>query len=82
MNHYRSDKRDAFSRAEALLAEGGDAELRYACLELRLCMESLAYEKLLTYTPRGLFFVQYTRTTPTSVSHFAQWIRYGNAQRL
>jgi hypothetical protein len=47
INHY-----DCLERAKVLLASGDDASLRYACLELRYCMEAVTYEKLRAYAPR------------------------------
>ena len=44
------NKRSCLERARILLAEGKPESLRYACLELRYCMEAIAYEKLRLYT--------------------------------
>lgn len=38
------------ARAQALLAEPTSGNLRYAALELRLCIEALTYEKLRTFS--------------------------------
>jgi predicted RNA-binding Zn-ribbon protein involved in translation (DUF1610 family) len=46
------DKRSCFSRARALLATNDDEVLRYACLELRFCIEAVTYDKLRTYAAR------------------------------
>jgi hypothetical protein len=46
------NKYDCLSRAKALMASGDAASLRYACLELRFCMEAVTYEKLRAYAPR------------------------------
>lgn len=46
------DKRACLGRAKRSLAQGTDEDLRYACLELRFCMEALAYEKLRDYEDR------------------------------
>jgi len=46
------DKASCFERAKRLLASGDDSVLRYVCLELRFCLEAIAYEKLRTYTKR------------------------------
>lgn len=42
-------KRDCFQRAKKLVENGDQESLRYACLELRQCIESVCYSKLLTY---------------------------------
>jgi hypothetical protein len=42
-------KRDCFQRAKELVENGDPVSLRYACLELRQCIESISYSKLLTY---------------------------------
>lgn len=46
------DKRSCFSRAKSLLATQDDQVLRYVCLELRLCIEAITYDKLRTYANR------------------------------
>ena len=46
------EKQDAFSRAEELLAQAKDEILRYAILEVRRCLEAVAYEKLWIYRER------------------------------
>ena len=46
------NKFDCLQRAKKLLASNNLAELRYACLELRMCMEAITYEKIATYAPR------------------------------
>jgi hypothetical protein len=43
------DKRSCMARAEALLSDPTSANLRYAALELRLCIEALTYEKLCSF---------------------------------
>lgn len=45
-------KRLHYQLAKEHLASGDDARLRYAALELRLCLESITYQKLETYTKR------------------------------
>jgi hypothetical protein len=45
-------KDDCLGRARRLLASDDSAALRYACLELRLCMEAVTYEKLRAYASR------------------------------
>jgi hypothetical protein len=45
-------KHDHIQRARHFIEAGGDAELRYAALELRLAIESIVYEKLRLYAPR------------------------------
>jgi len=45
------DKSSCFARAKKMLSLG-DGSLRYACLELRFCMEAMAYDKLNTYSKR------------------------------
>jgi hypothetical protein len=44
-----SDKRDHLKRARALLATGSAADLRYAALELRMCLEAMTYDKLRSF---------------------------------
>lgn len=44
------DKRSCMARAQALLAEATPESLRYAALELRLCIEALTYEKLRAFS--------------------------------
>lgn len=43
------DKRSCISRAQALLANPTPENLRYAALEIRLCIEALTYEKLRSF---------------------------------
>jgi ribosomal protein S27AE len=43
------EKRSCLERARIQLADGKSESLRYACLELRYCIESIAYEKLRLY---------------------------------
>lgn len=49
MSSYSFDKKDCLNRAEVLLEKGDIASLRYACLELRQCIEVIAYKKVSTY---------------------------------
>ncbi|MBU2871919.1 hypothetical protein [Colwellia sp. E2M01] len=42
-------KRDCFERAKELVERKETVALRYACLELRQCIESICYSKLKTY---------------------------------
>jgi len=44
------DKRSCLARAQSLLAESTPESLRYAALELRLCIEALTYEKLRAFS--------------------------------
>lgn len=44
------DKHSCLARATALLAAPTHENLRYAALELRLCIEAITYEKLRTYS--------------------------------
>lgn len=44
------DKHSCMARAQALIAEPNDENLRYAALELRLCIESLTYGKLRSFS--------------------------------
>jgi transcription elongation factor Elf1 len=46
------NKFDCLARAKTLMASGDAASLRYACLELRFCMEAVTCEKLRAYAPR------------------------------
>ncbi|WP_293935464.1 hypothetical protein [Iodobacter sp.] len=46
---YSFHKKECFNRAKDLIAKGDEASLRYACLELRQCIESVAYDKLRLY---------------------------------
>jgi predicted RNA-binding Zn-ribbon protein involved in translation (DUF1610 family) len=52
MNGAYLNKVDCLTRAKTLMAAGDAASLRYACLELRFCMEAVTYEKLRAYAPR------------------------------
>jgi hypothetical protein len=45
-------KHECLERAKRLLASGDPAALRYACLELRFCLEAVTYEKLRAYSSR------------------------------
>lgn len=49
---YAFNKRAYLNRAEHLLEKNDEDLLRYVCLELRFCLEAIAYEKLRTYAPR------------------------------
>jgi hypothetical protein len=42
-------KRGCFQRAQNLLKSGDSASLRYACLELRYCIEAICHEKVKLY---------------------------------
>lgn len=44
------DKRSCYAQAKELLSAPGTNHLRYAALELRLCMELLTYEKLRSFS--------------------------------
>lgn len=44
------DKRSCMTRAKALLVNPTPEDLRYAALELRLCIEALTYEKLRSFS--------------------------------
>jgi hypothetical protein len=44
------DKRSFLRRAKALLDAGNDADLHYAALDLRLCIEAITYGKLQSFT--------------------------------
>lgn len=46
---YHFDKQETFERAKKLIEENTPASLRYACLELRYCIEQICYEKLKLY---------------------------------
>lgn len=46
---YSFHKKDCLERAKKLLVKADEASLRYACLELRQCIESIAYDKLIMY---------------------------------
>jgi len=45
----RYDKRAILTRAKDLLASGREEDLRYASLELRMCIERICYDKLMLY---------------------------------
>jgi hypothetical protein len=49
---YLPEKRRAHARAVELLSRQDDSVLRYACLELRGCLEAVAYDKLMVYKKR------------------------------
>jgi hypothetical protein len=44
------NKTECIDRARSLIATGDEVSLRYAALELRMCMELITYEKLRTYS--------------------------------
>jgi len=44
------NKRQCLDRAQNMLSKEDDSFLRYACLELRFCMEAITYEKLNAYS--------------------------------
>jgi len=46
------DKHSCMTRAKALLSAPTAENLRYAALELRLCMEAITYEKLRSFAER------------------------------
>ncbi|CAK1862033.1 conserved hypothetical protein [Vibrio crassostreae] len=46
---YNFHKNECLQRAMILVEKADDASLRYACLELRQCIESIAYDKLKMY---------------------------------
>jgi hypothetical protein len=46
---FRHEARQALARAKALLAQGDDAVLRHAALELRLTLEAIVYDRLYDY---------------------------------
>lgn len=50
-------KESCLNRAKKLLEDKDDSDLRYVCLELRFCIESITYEKLKTYIKRLPFSV-------------------------
>jgi hypothetical protein len=52
MSEAYLNKFDCLDRAKALIASDDTAALRYACLELRFCMEAVTYEKLRAYASR------------------------------
>jgi len=41
-----------YGRAKEAVARGTDTDVRYACLELRFCLEALTYKKLQEYSDR------------------------------
>lgn len=51
-DHMALTKYECLDRARRLLASGDPAALRYACLELRFCLETVTYEKLRAYASR------------------------------
>jgi transcription elongation factor Elf1 len=52
MREASLNKFDCLERAKTLMAAGDAASLRYACLELRFCMEAVTYDKLRAYATR------------------------------
>lgn len=48
-HEYRFLAKEHLSKAEKLLATRGDDELIYACLELRKCVEAIAFETFTSY---------------------------------
>ena len=55
-----SEAHACIERAKTLLASSDPASLRYACLELRMCMEAITYAKLAVYAERLPADVIYT----------------------
>lgn len=51
------NKENCLNRARKLLENEDDTILRYVCLELRFCIESITYEKLKTYIKRLPFSI-------------------------
>ncbi len=49
---FSFDRNACLKRAKELLSRNDDDLLIYACLELRLCLESIAYDKLRVYQKR------------------------------
>jgi hypothetical protein len=47
--HYRDSAQEHLDAAKALLADSGGQSVRYACLELRMCVEALTYLNLEAY---------------------------------
>jgi len=52
MSEAYPNRFDYLNKAKTLMAAGDAGSLRYACLELRSCIEAVTYEKLRAYTPR------------------------------
>jgi DNA-directed RNA polymerase subunit RPC12/RpoP len=50
LSTMKLDKWSCLERAQELLARNDDKLLRYACLELRFCIEAITYEKLNVYS--------------------------------
>jgi hypothetical protein len=48
---FRLRGRRYLDAAHRLPESGDSASLRYACLELRMCIEALAYDRLQAYLP-------------------------------
>jgi DNA-directed RNA polymerase subunit RPC12/RpoP len=52
MSEASLNKFDCLDRAKTLMAAGDAASLRYACLELRFCIEAVTYDKRRAYASR------------------------------
>ena len=48
-NDLRWSASDCLERARKLLATGDECSVRYACLELRFCIEYVTYDQLVAY---------------------------------
>lgn len=72
MNNYRFDKRSCYARARNILDTGDDFTLRYACLELRFCIEAITYDKLRFYAPRLPVLVIETWQPPQAMKALVQ----------
>jgi hypothetical protein len=64
MSEAYLDKFDYLTKAKTLIAAGDPTSLRYACLELRHCMEAVTYEKLRAYA---------SRLPPSLLNDFSKW---------
>lgn len=49
VQHYRKTANDLYNDAHKYFHEGSDDELLLCCLKLRMCLESLAYEKVVPF---------------------------------
>ncbi len=72
MKHdFRSKAREALQRAKNELDAGVDERLRYAALELRMCIEAITYDRAQSFIDES---VQRQLTWPVSVNYLGRLI--------
>ncbi|EKO3629399.1 hypothetical protein M3926_003541 [Vibrio metschnikovii] len=70
---YSFHKKDCLKRAKDLIQKADHASLRYACLELRQCIESISYDKLKIYK-KFVPMSEFSRWQPKRVFDFLEEI--------